>query len=126
MSAKRILIVDNRSDITLLYGCLLARLGYDVMEENDSMHVLEAAREFKPDLMLLDVCMPGMGGCEIAKQFAAEESFKSLPVVFMGGGSGREASNAMHPAPVVFLEKPIDLKMLFSCIRERVQSQNAA
>jgi len=117
MPAKRILIVDNCRDVTWMYGRLLKRNGYDVMEENDSMHVLEAAREFKPDLMLLDVSMPGMGGCEIAKQIASDESFKSLPVVFMSGISGREVSATMHPAPIVFLEKPIDLKELFSCVR---------
>ena len=121
MPAKRILIVDNYRDVTWVYGRLLAGAGYDVREENDSMHVLEAAREFKPDLMLLDVFMPGMGGCEIAKQFASEEIFKSLPVVFMSGSSEREVSHTMHPLHVVFLEKPIDLKMLFSCVREQVQ-----
>ena len=100
-----------------MYGRLLKRNGYDVMEENDATHALEAAREFKPDLLLLDVSMPGMGGCEIAKQIASDESFKSLPVVFMSGISGREVSATMHPAPIVFLEKPIDLKELFSCVR---------
>ena len=122
MPAKRILIVDNHRDITLLYGCLLARIGYDVMEENNAMHALEAAREFKPDLMLLDVEMPGMGGCEIAKKFANEEPFKCVPVVFMGAGSERDVSRTMHPAPVIYLEKPIDLRMLFSCIREHVKT----
>ncbi len=62
MNTKRILVVDDDIQATRMVKWALDRTGrYEVREVNDSTRALEAAREFKPDLILLDVCMPGPG-----------------------------------------------------------------
>ena len=67
MNKKRILIVDDEPGITNLLRLNLEKSGhYTVRTENDAERVLSAAVEFKPDLMMLDVMMPGMSGGELA------------------------------------------------------------
>ena len=73
-SARRILIVDNDKNTTHLVKILLEKTGrYVVLEENDSTRAHQAARNFRPDLIFLDVVMPGRDGGEIARH-------KSVPI----------------------------------------------
>lgn len=98
----------------------LERAGYVVREENDSTHALQSAHEFKPDLVLLDVHMPGMDGCEVAKQFACDDGLRKIPVAFISGGSEHEALEKMRPADISFLGKPIGVGMLLDFVREHL------
>ena len=67
MSRKRILVVDDETSITRLLKMNLELIGnFEVREENSGAHAIEAAREFKPDLILLDVMMTDMDGGEVA------------------------------------------------------------
>jgi len=120
MPAKRILIVDNCRDVTWMYGRLLKRNGYDVMEENDSMHVLEAAREFKPDLMLLDVSMPGMGGLELQRRLP--EIDRLIPIVFLSGRASEEDERrALRAGAARFLRKPVGKETLLRAIHAAIE-----
>src|SRR5919109_851520 len=66
----RILIVDDEPAFTRLVKLALEQDGYyEVQEENHGRHALAAALEFRPDLVLLDVIMPDMGGAEVAAGF---------------------------------------------------------
>src|SRR5262245_62495238 len=70
---RRILIIDNDSNSTHLVKILLERSGpYRVVEENDSTEAHQTARSFKPDLILLEIMMPGLDGGEVAEQIEAD------------------------------------------------------
>ena len=60
MPKKKILVVDDEKSFTHLVK--LALSVYEILEENDSLRALETARQFQPDLMLLDIIMPGIDG----------------------------------------------------------------
>ena len=84
MAKKRILIVDDEKSLTNLLKLNLEETGhYDVRIENWAEDALAAAREFKPDLVLLDIIMPRMPGGNVAAQIDADPQFKDTPIVFL-------------------------------------------
>ena len=84
MNKKRILIIDDESSITRLLKLNLERTGaYEAREVNISSKALPAAREFKPDLILLDIMMPDMDGGQVAAQITEDPQFKKTKIVFL-------------------------------------------
>ena len=84
MAKKRILLVDDEKSLTSLLKLNLEDSGnYEVRVENWPEDALSAAREFKPDLVLLDLIMPRMPGGNVAAQIDADPQLKGTPIVFL-------------------------------------------
>ena len=80
MNKKRILVIDDEPSITRLLKLNLEQTDhYEVREENDSTRALDAAREFKPDLVISDVMMPEVGGGEVAAQLREDPALRRVP-----------------------------------------------
>jgi len=85
MNRKRILVVDDEIGFTRLLKLTLEQTNdYEVRVENWPERALSAAREFRPDLVLLDVVMPRMFGADVAACLRADASLKATPIVFSG------------------------------------------
>ena len=82
MSKRRILLVDDEVPLTRLLKRLLDDR-YDVRVENRGSLALEAAREFRPDLILLDLLMPDLSGREILVQIRSDPDLHEVRVVFL-------------------------------------------
>src|SRR6476620_8156170 len=81
---RRILIVDNDPNATHLVKVLLEKTGhYLVLEENDATMAHQSARNFRPDLILLDVVMPGTDGGEVAARVEADPELQATQIVFL-------------------------------------------
>src|SRR5438105_5143137 len=81
---RRILIVDDDANSTRLVKILLERSGpYLVMEENDATNAHHSARNFKPDVIFLDVMMPKTDGGEVAAQIQADPELHDTPIIFL-------------------------------------------
>src|SRR5262245_20916057 len=84
MARKRILLVDDEKSLTSLLRLNLEETGqYEVRVENWPEDALQAAREFKPDLILLDIIMPRMPGGNVAALIDADPQLKGTPIVFL-------------------------------------------
>lgn len=84
MSPKKILIVDDEATITRLLKLNLEQSGrYVVRTENAGSRAYAAARQFRPDLVLLDLAMPDMEGGEVAAQIQADPQLGNVPIVFL-------------------------------------------
>jgi len=95
---KRILVVDDEPGITRLLILNLEQTGdYEVATENISKAPLAAAEEFQPDLLLLDVVMPGLDGGNLASQLQTSPKLKGMPIVFLTAAVAREEVRARHP-----------------------------
>lgn len=77
----KILIVDDEPGFTKLTRLTLSQ--YDIREENNSALALQTARDFRPDLILLDVMMPDFDGGDVAAQLRADPTLKDVPIVFL-------------------------------------------
>ena len=115
---RRILIVDNDRDTTHLVKILLEKTGdYLVFEENASIKARQSARNFRPDLILLDVVMPEADGGEIAAQIRADPELQSTPIIFLTALVTRaEANTGLHIDGHPFLAKPINIPGLINTI----------
>lgn len=118
---KKILIVDDHADIRRLIRMTLEFEDYDVREAADGEAALAQARDFQPDLVLLDVMMPGaINGLDVCRRLRAERAAAEGPRVIMlsarGQASDREAG--LQAGADTYLVKPFSPLQLISCIGE--------
>jgi two-component system, OmpR family, response regulator len=120
---KRILIIDDEAGFTRLLKLNLEATGdYEVREENRGPNGPGAAREFKPDLILLDVMMPGMDGGAVAERVQADRSLKSVPIVFLTAAAKQEevTAHAGRIGGFPFIAKPISLSKVIEVIEQHL------
>ena len=119
---RRILIVDNDPNTTHLVKVLLERTGrYLVLEENDATKAHQSARNFRPDLILLDVVMPETDGGEVAARVEADPELQNTPIVFLTALVTRaEAKSGLHIQGHQFLAKPVSIPELINTIEQHL------
>ena len=120
---KRILVVDDRASDSQLVKLYLERSGtYVVREENNATAALAAAVEFQPQLVLLDVMMPGLDGGELAARFQATPNLATVPIVFLTALVTKSEVAAGHGriGKFPFLAKPIVLSELTACVEQHL------
>jgi CheY-like chemotaxis protein len=84
MTKKRVLLVDDEKSFTTLLKLNLEESGdYEVRVENWAEDTFNAAREFKPDIILLDIIMPRLPGGNVAAQLGEDPELKDIPIVFL-------------------------------------------
>ena len=79
----RILVADDDVDIRELIEFKLSTLGHEIIAVNDGAAAVDACREHKPDLAVLDVMMPGMSGLDAIRVIRSEESMADIPVILL-------------------------------------------
>ena len=93
MHNKRILLIDDDASVTEMLKLNLEQVGkYSVSVENDPAAALGAARDFRPDLILLDVMMPGMDGGDVAAVLASDSGIRETPIIFLTALVSQEES----------------------------------
>ena len=128
MEKKRILIVDDEASFTRMVKLNLEKTGqFEVREENKATYAVAAAREFKPDLIILDVIMPNLDGGDIFGQLQNDRHLKGTPVIFLTATvSPREAGvKGFNSGGALFLAKPVTLENLMACIQEHIRKPEA-
>ena len=124
MNKKRVFIVDDETAVTriLKLGLERTRL-YMVRTEEDSLKALASARGFQPDIILLDIMMPGLDGGELAAQMRQDPQLTDIPIIFLTSLiSSADDRNPLGEPASLFLPKPIDFTYLLSCIEKLTAS----
>jgi CheY-like chemotaxis protein len=114
-------VIDDEPGITLMMKLNLEKSGrYTVQTQNDALTALAAARAFQPDLILLDIVMPGKDGGELLSELQADEELKSIPVVFLTATMTAHAVEVrkgnIRGIPVI--AKPVEPKKLIQRLEE--------
>ncbi len=78
---KTVLVVEDNDVHMKLYHDVLEPHGYNVLQAKDGMEGWHIAREQRPDLILMDIQLPGISGLEVTKRLKADETLKSIPVI---------------------------------------------
>lgn len=123
---KRILVVDDEPALTRMVKLNLERTGnYEVRTENQGSMAIQAAREFNPDLIFLDVMMPDMSGDEISAQLKEDEELSKIKFVFMTAIVTKDETESMGSTigGNEFLAKPVKTDELIATI-ERVLGES--
>jgi CheY-like chemotaxis protein len=107
---KRILIADDQPSARELLRTILANALYEVVEAADGIEAVDRALDSTPDLILLDIHMPGMDGFAVCHALRANPLFEGVPIVAMTAGLMRgERERALSVGFTEFLGKPISV-----------------
>jgi CheY-like chemotaxis protein len=117
-----VLIIDNNSYFTHSAKLALERTGrYFVGEENDAAKAHQRAQNLKPDLILLDIAMPGTDGGEVAARIQSNPALHRTPIVFLTAlVTKAEARSGLRSQGHPFLAKPISIPDLITGIEENL------
>jgi CheY-like chemotaxis protein len=117
MSASRVLIVDDNADLAMGLARFLHLSGHDIRTSSDGRTALTVARNYHPDVVLLDIGLPGMDGYEVARRLREDEECRDTLIVAISGygqpddlRQGREAGFDYH------FVKPLDHELLLSLL----------
>src|ERR1700720_989409 len=111
---KTILLVDDDQPVRTLYGLVLRRNGYFVLQADSGGVALDMARKHLPDLILSDVIIPGSDGVSLLRQIRDDPDVKNRPFVLMSGSPDLATSNRGIEGADDFLVKPISLQELLN------------
>jgi DNA-binding response OmpR family regulator len=122
MAAKKILIVDDEPDVLLVLGKRLTSSGYDVVKAANGQDGLSKAKAERPDLIILDMMMPGMSGEEVAQELTLDRETRSIPILFLTAlFTKRDEAVQGHAAGgQTFFAKPYDPKELLAEVKRRL------
>jgi len=117
MTAPRILVVDDDAAVRDVLRTTLARGGHDVLAAASGMEGLVRAQEERPDLVLLDVMMPGMDGWEVLKLLKLDAATREIPVVIVSvRAEPRDRIRALQEGAVDYVAKPFALEELLASV----------
>jgi DNA-binding response OmpR family regulator len=115
----RVLVIDDEAPIRLLCRVNLEAEGMKVWEAEDGPRGLEAARDRKPDVVLLDVMMPGLDGWRVAEQLLEDPDTADIPIVFLTARAEfRDRARGLDIGGVDYVTKPFNPVELAPLVRE--------
>ena len=116
MDKKTVLIVEDELDMRIFISTLLETSGYTPVVTRDGKEGLIKARDVSPDLIILDVMMPGEGGVQMYRQLKTDQTLKAIPVIMLSAVAQKTFSHYLNmvnarldkpiPRPEAYIEKP--------------------
>ena len=128
MNKRRILVVDDEPKLSELVRMFLERTQrFEVRVENRSAQALAAAREFRPEMILLDVDMPGKDGGQVARELKDDTTLRATPILFFTSliSHAEAGERETVRGGMRFLAKPVDPKILIDTV-DRILAGAAA
>jgi two-component system alkaline phosphatase synthesis response regulator PhoP len=111
--ARKILIIDDDEDILELLTYNLEKEGYEIKALNSSTRAIHAAKKFLPDLIILDIMMPGKNGIEICRKLRTKDCFQNVHIFFLTAHAESYFQHAVfHTGGDEFIEKIVGIKSL--------------
>jgi len=124
MSKKKIFIADDQVDVLSLLKDFLASHDFEVMVLKEPKNILAAVISFKPDLILLDLLMPDLGGFEICEILNKNLQTREIPIIIITGfGNLADVKKAYRLGAVGYFVKPFSLSDLFTKIIKTINNK---
>ena len=128
MKKNRVLVIDDSVNATRVAKLIIERSGsYEARELNDPAQAIDVAREFRPDLILLDVCMPGVEGSELAEKIHGTPFLADVPIVFLTcivTPSEVRKNGRVVIGHHEYMAKTVRPDQLIACIQENLEHAN--
>ncbi|MFP8872483.1 MAG: EAL domain-containing protein, partial [Myxococcota bacterium] len=124
--ASRLLVVDDDQTFLLMIRKVMSNSGFIVVACNNGEDALEICRDITPDMILMDVCLPGASGIEICRQIRQTTDYATLPILLVTANSDREIVREGYEAGATdFLTKPLDWNLFTHRAEYLVQAGRA-
>lgn len=118
----RVLVIDDEAPIRLLCKVNLEAEGMDVLEAADGPAGLDLSRESTPDIVLLDVMMPGIDGWQVAEQLLQDERTSEIPIIFLTARAEfRDRARGLDIGGIDYVTKPFNPLELAPLVRDLLE-----
>jgi DNA-binding response OmpR family regulator len=122
LTPTRVLVVDDEAPIRLLCRVNLEAEGMQVLEAADGLAGVEAARAERPDVILLDVMMPGMDGWQVAERLVEDDTTNQIPLIFLTARAElRDRARGLELGGVDYITKPFNPVELASVVEQLLE-----
>ena len=119
---SKILIIDDDMTVTEIMQDMLISVGYDVVSLNESRNSVMMAKEYCPDLILLDVNMPHLNGFEVCVLLKQDKELENIPVLFLSGlNATKEKLEGFNVGGVDYITKPFQYEEVFARVKSHLQ-----
>ena len=120
----RVLVIDDEPPIRLLCRVNLEAEGMEVLEASDGPTGLEKARNDEPDVILLDVMMPGLDGWQVAEELIDGERTNAIPIVFLTArAEARDRARGLDLGGIDYVTKPFNPVELAPLVRDLIDAR---
>ncbi len=117
VKTAKILVVDDEPEITEIIEAFLDNAGYSVKVENNPEQAIKLAKEIKPDLILLDIMMPGTDGYTICNRIKEDPALGNTPVIFLTGKDSKDdQGRSFQVGGDMFIKKPFSCERLLEIV----------
>ena len=117
ITTAKILVVDDEPEITEIVETFLNESGFKVLTENTPNKAIEKARSFKPDVILLDIMMPGVDGYDICQSLKNDPEFADVPIIFLTGKDrSDDMGRSFKSGGDMFIKKPFSCERLLEIV----------
>lgn len=118
--AKKVLVVDDEADMLNVVRYTLQKAGYEVITCDNGRNVWSMVQESKPDLMILDVMLPGIDGYSLGIKISQEESTKNIPIIVMTALEPSKTLFQKFSQVKAFLTKPFKTEVLVQSVEQAI------
>lgn len=123
----KILVVDDEPDVVEILRYNLTKAGYEVISSSNGRDAISTALSVQPDLILLDIRMPGISGIEVCRELKREHGFGTTPIVFLTADSDDYTTlNAMSSGGDDFITKPVYPRLVVGLVNDLLKSKTGA
>jgi len=123
IQSARVLVIDDEPEITDIVEAFLTEAGYAVTVENSAVNAVAKASGFKPDVILLDIMMPGMDGYDICQALKKEPYLAHVPIIFLTGKDRQDdMGRSFKVGGDMFIKKPFSCERLLEIVNIVVMS----
>jgi len=122
--AKRILLVEDDPSVLRAISFIFEKEGYEVLTAMNGLEGLKKAKEENPDLLVLDVMLPGIDGFEICHRLRAESQTAQLPILMLSAkGQAADKATGLGVGANEYLTKPVERSVLLSKVAALLEAK---
>ena len=119
----RVLVIDDEPEITDIVEAFLTEAGYSVSSENLPTNAVAKVKEFQPNVILLDIMMPGMDGYDVCQQIKELPDMTHVPIIFLTGKDrADDMGRSFKVGGDMFIKKPFSCERLLEIVNIVVMS----
>ncbi|MFZ1683456.1 MAG: response regulator [Candidatus Zixiibacteriota bacterium] len=123
IQTAKVLVVDDEPEITDIVETFLTEAGYTVTVENASRRAIAKAREFKPDVVILDIMMPEMDGYQVCQDIKHDPALAGTPIIFLTGKDrSDDMGRSFKSGGDMFIKKPFSCERLLEIVNIVIMS----
>lgn len=118
---KKILVTDDEADLRGVLSMRLSEAGYEIIEADNGKDALRIAKEQTPDLLILDIMMPGMDGMSMSQQLKEDAATKDIPIIFLTGLQDKKTQSTDYNSGAnIIFAKPYEAKELLATVKNLI------